>query len=353
MTQRYANGWLHLLTGQPVKTQGSEAQFAFQAPWTQGFDDYYRQHIAPLCQQFEQARLDAVTAYRRNLRIWTLPTLVAALALFGYLAATLWPNSAELMGLLAPFLWTGALIMVSSYLMCRPIRRFHGRVGSEVFPVIMQFLGPDFSFNGASHYPAGHYLPFGLLPGYDRVSYDDHLRGRYHGLALDILELKLEKSSRDSKGRTKYNTVFDGLLVEVDAHKPFKGMTRICQDKGAFFNALSRLGNGLERVRLEDPRFEDAFEVYGSDQVESRYLLTTATMERFAAIARLYNSKLEACFYQGKLLIKLPTPHNYFQVGTNIYEPINFKADIEQLFAELQEFFDLIDTLKLTDKSAI
>ncbi|WP_341502053.1 DUF3137 domain-containing protein [Gallaecimonas sp. GXIMD4217] len=349
----FASGWWSLLKGRPVKIQGDEAAFDFSAPWTRGFPDYYRQHISPLCDGFEQARQRAVSHYRRNLRIWALPAALATLATFLYLAAGTWPNASGFMDLLAPFLWSAGVAMASCYLIRRPVRHFHVRVGKEVFPVILAFLGRDFRFNSGQHHQASHYRPTGLLPAYDRVHYEDHIRGRYHGLDLDILELRLEKRRKDSKGRTTYSTVFDGLLVEVDAHKKFTGTTQIRQDHGALFNTLGKLFNGLERVKLEDPRFEDAFEVYGSDQVESRYLLTTATMERFLAIARRYNARLEACFYGGKLFIKLPTRRNYFQVGTNIYEPITFEADIEQLFAELQEFFDLIDTLKLTDKSAI
>jgi hypothetical protein len=42
-------------------------------------------------------------------------------------------------------------------------------------------------------------------------------------------------------------------------------------------------------IRLEDPRFEKEFCVYGEDQVEARYILTPSLMERILAFKNKWN----------------------------------------------------------------
>ena len=118
----------------------------------------------------------------------------------------------------------------------------------------------------------------GLVPGWDRSSYEDLIVGNRNGIDFEFFEAHLEekRTTTDSKGRTRttWVTVFRGQCIRFDFHKRFFGHTLVTRDAG-FFNFFGKLTMGdLDRARLESPEFEKAFEVYTSDQVEARFLLT-------------------------------------------------------------------------------
>ena len=69
-------------------------------------------------------------------------------------------------------------------------------------------------------------------------------------------------------------------MVHLAMNKTFKGTTIIKRDRGKVANFFRSKMSGLESVKLEDPKFEKLFDVYGNDQIEARYLLTPSFMER-------------------------------------------------------------------------
>jgi hypothetical protein len=85
-------------------------------------------------------------------------------------------------------------------------------------------------------------------------------------------------------------------------------------------NLAERLRGGpCQPVRLEDPAFERAYEVYGSDQVSARALLTPAFMERFLALASSGRFGAPAALVQdNRLLMALGS------MGADLFEPPSY-----------------------------
>lgn len=121
----------------------------------------------------------------------------------------------------------------------------------------------------------------GLIPGFGKKLVEDEIHGGYRGIPLSIIEAKLETGGKNS------SVVFNGLLVGLLFPRGFDGTTIVAKDGGFFGNAVSDFvrSHGLERVRLEDPRFEDRYQVYSSSQIAARALLTPAVMERLMELA--------------------------------------------------------------------
>jgi hypothetical protein len=116
----------------------------------------------------------------------------------------------------------------------------------------------------------------GILPGFGKKRVEDEIFGAYNGVELKVVEANLETGGKNS------TVVFNGLVAELAFPGRFPGTTIVAKDTGMFGNALRDFigAAGLERVRLEDPRFEDRYQVYSNDQISARALLTPATMER-------------------------------------------------------------------------
>ena len=107
------------------------------------------------------------------------------------------------------------------------------------------------------------------------------------------------------------------------------------------------ISDGLQQVNLEDVKFEKEYNVYSNDQIEARYVLTTAFMERFKNIQLAFRaSKIEASISEQGILLAISTNRDLFKIG-KLWRPV---ADYEQIKTMMEEFasiLELIDTLKL------
>lgn len=189
-----------------------------------------------------------------------------------------------------------------------------------------------------------------IFRDYDRVVAEDELFGTYRGLALSIVDLRLTKEAGESR-----QTIFDGLLTRIDLPRPLKGTTAVVADEGLFGNFRARMGaHGRERVRIEDPRFEQVYEVYGTDQIASRALLTPAFMERFLALNSLLGfGRPLALAQDNRLLIALP------RAGAGrLFEPPNYREPaanrdaLSKLYHDIRTVLDAADAVIDLDQAA-
>lgn len=185
----------------------------------------------------------------------------------------------------------------------------------------------------------------GLVPEWDRSSFEDRLTGERSGVAFEFFEARLQERRRttDSKGRTRtrWVTVFDGQCLRFRFHKTFHGRTLVLRDAGLF----NRFGGrrGMERVKLESNVFEDAFEVYGTDQVEARFLLTPDLMQRLIELEKVFRGgKLRCAFQNEELLIALEGG-DLFEPGS-MFTPLDNPERVRELLDDFAAIFNLIDS---------
>ena len=109
-----------------------------------------------------------------------------------------------------------------------------------------------------------------------------------------------------------------------------------------------------ELVKLEDPEFEKEFVVYGDDQVEARYILTTSMMERLLAFRRKALGVLKAgsnvylSFTEGKVFVAV-------DCRRDLFEPSIFSSNDN--FAMMRDYFEtmamaigVVEDLKLNPR---
>ena len=111
--------------------------------------------------------------------------------------------------------------------------------------------------------------------------------------------------------------------------------------------------SGLQRVKLEDIRFEELFEVYSSDQIEARYLLTAAFMERMLKLSELYGGKsIQFSFKDNQLLLAIPTKKDMFEACSFFRSNVN-KKKIDKVFEQFYTVFSVVDILKLNQRTGM
>ncbi len=109
----------------------------------------------------------------------------------------------------------------------------------------------------------------------------------------------------------KYEDNIDTRLVMIfDFHKDIKERTVIFPDKaqntlGTWLGKeVQKMGwKGLDLVYFEDPIFEKHFAVYGTDQIEARYILTPSMMQGLVKLREKYDHDFTFSFANGKVCV--------------------------------------------------
>jgi uncharacterized protein YbcI len=336
-----------------VDSLPQEHKFEEDKEVLEGFAKFYQENIAPKAFLFEQVRLDHLKRFIFRSRLVS----IIIIPIWGFFIYVLLNVQAKAVGsdFVMNFLY--GVFVISFFILLWPakvIRKFNLEIKSTL-------LGEIFRFSGLSYRPQGSqeidsYNRFGIIPEYDKrfSTTEDLVSGSYKNVsfALEELHLKIEVRARKKRVRV---TVFQGVVIILEFNKNFSGRTIVKKETGMIGNFsiknLSNILRSLEKVSLEDPEFENMFEVYSSDQIEARHLLTTSFMERLKGLEIFFNAqKVEASFYENNLFLIFPTSANLFEVKS-IFEEINAAEESKKALEEIAMIYCLIDVLKLSEKS--
>lgn len=217
---------------------------------------------------------------------------------------------------------------------------FENSMKRKVMPTFLRAL-PSFLWNSKKCITNNFINNARLFSDYNREYGDESFKGKYKNVDVKMWETELGKETGSGKNRS-YTVRFKGVLVALEPQRQYKGLTIIKKD-----NLIDITPQGLEPVHLEDIEFEKEYNVYSNDQIEARYVLTTAFMERFKNIQLAFRaSKIEASISEQGILLAISTNRDLFKVG-KLWRPV---ADYEQFKTMMEEFasiLELIDTLKL------
>jgi len=119
-----------------------------------------------------------------------------------------------------------------------------------------------------------------LFDAFDSAAANNEFYGAYLGLPISIATLLLTLGSGKQR-----SVSFEGLLVEVTLPRGLNGTTAVIAGTGAFETLRHWLKtSNRQHVSLEDPRFAQFYDVWSTDQIAARALLTPAFMERLLAL---------------------------------------------------------------------
>lgn len=144
------------------------------------------------------------------------------------------------------------------------------------------------------------------------------------------------------------NHALRGVLVEFEMNKNFEGHTFI-HERANTSRGIKFDRSKFEEVKLEDPEFMQKYVVYSDNQVEARYILTTAFIERFLKMKVAFKAKyIRAAFKDGKITIAI-------NAGRDLFQMANLEKDTDsntftELFDEILSVLELINALKLNQK---
>lgn len=175
----------------------------------------------------------------------------------------------------------------------------------------------------------------------DRYRSEDLVWGTAGKTKFSFSELHAEYKTvtQTKNGRQEHwHTILKGIVFNADFNKHFNGVTIVRpRDMGAALGAwISKAmpifsSSGRELVQLENPEFEKEFVTYSTDQVEARYILTPAMMERLYELNKRCSYTISISFVDSSVFIAFPLSKDYFEppVHKSLLDPDVLNEDLE------------------------
>ena len=229
--------------------------------------------VAPVLAELETVRLDADRRIRRR-AAWMTPVGVAAGAAYYFY------DDSGALPLLAVFTFWGGVAgyVLAVGTLAGGYERLYKR---RVLPRLVALFGP-LTYERAPRLDLARLRRFHIFRHFTFARADDGIVGEYRGLQVSIVQLRLTRLKF-----LDYEVVFRGLLIEIGLKDRLVGTTAVASNAGAFGNLLDELAaRDMRRVGLESAAFEHEYQVYATDQVMARALLTPDFMERFMALGQ-------------------------------------------------------------------
>lgn len=235
-------------------------------------------------------------------------------------------------------------IIVFTIKTARFSKKFRTKFKSEVIQKIVLFIDDKLNYRPAGGISESNFRNSNIfLTDVDRYKCEDEVSGMLGATRFEFSEVHAEykKTETDSKGRTKtrWITIFKGLFFIGDFNKHFKTRTIVLPDNlermfGFIGKALQSMNVGRDQlIKLEDPEFEKYFAVYGQDQIESRYILSTSLMKRIVDFRQKSKRPVSLSFVHSKVFVAIP-------VGANLFEPRVFRTILN--FEMYRNYFEYL-----------
>lgn len=176
----------------------------------------------------------------------------------------------------------------------------------EMNSALARTLGIEYSPDASFGEEFNLAYAYDLLPGYSRKRCEDCWQGELGGTRFRLYEATMIERRGSGKDQRDV-TVFRGIILTLRFARDFHGVTLVERQRMRltwFGDSQTKNGMKLDRVKMVDPRFEESFDVYGSDPVEARYLVHPAYCERLVALEERFEGKsLKALFHKGDVVV--------------------------------------------------
>jgi hypothetical protein len=314
------------------------------------------EEVRPALEALEKRRQDLVA--RRWKAVKNI--LITAVVIFGVgclvaLVAGGHPSMYVVAGVVA--LIVSVILLIVKIIL--PTSRFKKEFKLLAIGAIVKAMEPGMTFSPERGVPQSQFVRSELFQRPDRYNCEDGLQGKIGDTAVLISEVHAEEkhTRTDSKGNTQthYTTIFDGVFMIADFHKHFNGTTRVLPDTAEkIFGGLGKMLQGFrpfmsqDLVYLEDPEFEGEFVVYGTDQIEARYILSTSMLRRILDLKRKWRNEVRLSFIDSNVFVAISHKGNLLE--PDLGRSALSRELVGRIVAELSVCFGLVNDLNLNTR---
>jgi hypothetical protein len=158
------------------------------------------------------------------------------------------------------------------------------------------------------------------------LSSNDYVEGKVDDVFVQFSEVEVSQSVASGNGN------FKGLFMIIQFNKNFDGDYLVLPDPNKH-SIGTKIQNALglnfmsEPIKMENPEFEAQFTVYGTDDIEARYLVTPAMMTRMVDFRSKVNGAVYFSFIRSHLFVAISSEKSPFE--PSLFSPV----DSETIFS--------------------
>ncbi len=367
--------------------------------YKQEFNNICRESILPILKDFEQER-------KKDLRTMILICLAAVIVLYliysdfssgrapeRSMISQFWniiTGIEFIIGIAAAFALVFAPIIIKN--------EFALSLKKECMKKILKVFGDIKWYDGRKCISDFYLKDSDLFSEFTSRNTYDSFKGDYKDVNFEVSEIHL---FGETQGRRKIIwSVFKGLVIKFDMNKKFDGKTIIVSKYDimtkrnfsllyiffgyilitslcSYVNILQFLitlllptliilfiyivckffsnknSIVLDEVKLEDAGFHKKYKAYSSNQIEARYLITPAFMERFKNLQTAFGTnKIKCSFNEDCLIFAISTWKNLFEIG-GLFRSLKNPKQLNKFFDELISIYLMIDYFKLDEDTKL
>ena len=307
----------------------------------------YHDELKHKLKQLEQQRVFIIDKIKHFFTLSILPIIVAIILCIYFNTPI-------------PFIITFGIAFIISFIKINPLwKKYHKEFKENVIREIIKFISDSLTYEPLAKISQREFEECEIFKtNIDRYRGDDYVEGTLESTHIKFSEIHAEYKTQtvNSKGRTQthWHTIFKGLLFSADFNKNFNVKTFVLKDTaekmfGFLGTKLQKLNKSRgELVKLENPEFESEFAVYSCDQIESRYLLSPALMDRILNFKNQANKNIQLSFVNSRLYVSVPYSRSLFEPKL-FGDIVNFEH-INEYYNDLNLVLDLIKTLNLNNR---
>ena len=297
--------------------------------------DSLAQKLAPTLQLLENKRKELLRKGRSEGLIYAAIFLVGVIALL----------ILKLEGIFGPIVIVVISVIIFITCINNKSKIFSSFYKEEVVDEIIHAFCPNATYSPNNGVSEDLFRNSGLFTSPDRYHAEDLIEGCLDKTSFICSEVHAEeRRARSTKNGVQYywEDIFKGFLFIADFHKEFQGETTVLRD--SFF----KIKMGASRVKMENPDFEKVFDVFSTNQIEARYLITPSMMERMLKLDSNFKKGITISFRNSTILVAIPDSKNRFEA--DVWSSLSDMSILKSDFAVLQSLLDIVDELNLNTR---
>lgn len=298
--------------------------------------DSLAQKLAPTLQVLENKRKELLRKGRSEGLIYAAVFLVV-----GVIALLI----LKLEGIFGPIVIVVISVIILITCINNKSKIFSSFYKEEVVDEIIHAFCPNATYSPNNGVGEDLFRNSGLFTFPDRYHAEDLIEGCLDKTSFICSEVHAEeRRARSTKNGVQYywEDIFKGFLFIADFHKEFQGETTILR------NSFFKVKMGASRVKMENPDFEKVFDVFSTNQIEARYLITPSMMERMLKLDSNFKKGVTISFRNSTILVAIPDSKNRFEA--DVWSSLNDMSILKSDFSVLQSLLDIVEELNLNTR---
>lgn len=223
-----------------------------------------------------------------------------------------------------------------------PFKTYVEEYKKTVIPMTAKVCGYTYQQGGHTAWDALT-EPKQLFGQFKGSEHSDGFHGQYREIAIAFENIHLFWENQNYVRRTR----FKGLLISLTGltHAGARVLLRTADPSRLARNHTGQELSPMARVTFEDARFERQFDVYSTDQIKAKRILTARMIEQLTEITRFYDgAPVKAAFIEDTLFIAVEKAHIFFKPPP-LFRHVQLTTTAEWFIAGIGLLHQMVDSL--------